>query len=172
MKTNYWMQICLLNHRRSLVLVLLVILFALPKAWSLSPDATFDIVVNNELDGPTASSAATLRESEQVAISTQIPMTYSLLADYEGGGKKVASTNMGTTLGRKPGFSVGRFVTISVGVFPLAYFCTGAMLSLVRIIGSGQGASVTTTERFIQLGVSAGLCLGVGVLDIFLPSDW
>ncbi|HOV95072.1 MAG TPA: hypothetical protein PLT87_09345 [Spirochaetales bacterium] len=173
MKTNWRKQTRYPQHRRALLLVLLAILVALPKAWSLSSDATSDIIVNNELDNLAASSAtATLLRSEQGTIPTKIPMTYKLLADYEGGVKKVASTNLGTTIGRKPGFTLGRFVTISVGVFPLAYFCSGAVLSLVRIAGSSQDASVTTTERFIQLGVSAGLCLGVGVLDIFLPSDW
>jgi hypothetical protein len=80
---------------------------------------------------------------------------------------------------------MGRFVTISVGTFPFAYLYTNFVFDMVRFTTNGfdtayapwpfnqaSGSSVATSERFIRLGVAAGLCLGVGVLDIFLPGDW
>ena len=106
-----------------------------------------------------------------------IPLTY-LASDKKG------APSAGTK-STKPVFSLGRFVTLSVGTFPFAYFYTNFVFDIAKFAISGfdttyapwpfnsdSSSTVTTSENFVRLGVSAGLCLAVGVLDIFLPHDW
>jgi len=106
-----------------------------------------------------------------------IPLTY-LASDKKG------ATSAGVK-SAKPVFSLGRFVTLSVGTFPFAYFYTNFVFDIAKFAMSGfdttyapwpfnsdSSSTVTTSEHFIRLGVSAGLCLAVGVFDIFLPHDW
>ncbi|MCE5256452.1 MAG: hypothetical protein LLF89_06350 [Spirochaetaceae bacterium] len=127
---------------------------------------------------PFVAQAQDIQQGEPAVETTQqspIPLTYLASGQNPATPQKTS----------KASFSLGRFIIVSVGAFPFSYFYTNFAFDSVKFVANGfdttyapwpfnsqSSSSVTTSERFIRLGVSAGLCLIVGSLDIFLPRDW
>ncbi|MCX7025895.1 MAG: hypothetical protein NT061_00070 [Spirochaetes bacterium] len=83
-------------------------------------------------------------------------------------------------MGRKS--SLGRVAIIALGSLPFTVFYTDFVFDSVHYVVNGfdlqyapwpfknqYSADVGTTERFIRLGVSLGVSLVIGLLDLIIP---
>jgi hypothetical protein len=116
--------------------------------------------------GQSASEGSQTPASSRLAASP-IPLTYDPSA-----AKKTAAA-------RKPG--LGRTVVIAFGSLPFTVFYTDFIFDSVRFATNGfdlqyapwplknaYSAAVSSSERFLRLGVSLGLSAAIGIIDLIL----
>jgi hypothetical protein len=140
----------------------------------LSSSCTIPILVVLLLGtiAPSLSYGQSVSEGSQTPTSSRlaaspIPLTY----DPSAAKKTVAA--------KKP--SLGRAVVIAFGSLPFTAFYTDFVFDSVRFATNGfdlqyapwplknsYSAAVSTSERFIRLGVSLGLSAAIGIIDLIL----
>ncbi len=119
---------------------------------------------------------ASLQTARAQPAVSPIPKTYPIptkLAAAETAGKP--------SLGLGP--SLGRLGIVSAGALPFMVFYTDFAFDLGRFFANGldvayapwpfknqYSEAVDTSERFLRLGVSAGLSLAVGLVDLIVLS--